>query len=263
MPLCDETTEIKVEIQKATGVVLYSKNYREADIICRVYTKEFGKRGFLIKGLKKSKTRSQAAAEPGAVISMVYYYREQREHQVLQEFKPYRHYAAFRENLDKFYTLCFMLEVVDKTTGFNDPNPGLYALLAAGIETLSATAHPVNLCLFFTLHLLRINGILPDLTRCRVCGGRDYREFAVDTREFLPVCADCLRPGDRRGRLLTVQSRVFVEQSLAKKFTTMDHGSFPAESTADMLFYVTLFIENYFHIRIRSKGMLFSEGIPI
>ena len=249
-----------MEIQKATGVVLHSRDSLEADVIARVYTREYGKRSFVIKGLKKSRTRSLSAVEAGAVISLVYYYREGREHQVPREFKPVKHYLSLRENLEKYLHLCFILETVDRTTGFNDPDPGLFSLLAAGIDTLAGDALSVHLSLFFLLRLLDLQGILPDFTGCGVCGNRDYDDFAVDTRDFLPVCRDCLMAGVKTGKLLPRSGRDYIEQALSKKYNAIDHEKFDGEALFDLLFHVTLFMENYFHVRIKSKSMIFTPG---
>ncbi len=61
-----------MEIRKAAGLVLHSRQSGEADIVARVLTAEFGKTNFIFKGLKKSKKRSLAAGEPGTLLDLMY-----------------------------------------------------------------------------------------------------------------------------------------------------------------------------------------------
>jgi recombinational DNA repair protein (RecF pathway) len=52
----------------------------------------------------------------------------------------------------------------------SDSPAALYDLLAASADALAAGARPGSLLLSFTLHALRTEGLLPDLTVCTDCG---------------------------------------------------------------------------------------------
>jgi DNA repair protein RecO (recombination protein O) len=248
-----------MEIQKTTGIVLYSRHIGEADMLCRIYTRDHGKRSFIFKGIKKSKSRSHAVTEPGTIADILYYFHDNREFQVINEFKIQAHYPEIRSQLDKILHLYYMLEIIDKTTGFNDPNTSIYNLISAGIEMLSQTDYVENLSVFFTLHLLRTHGTLPDFTRCKICGKKNYSPFTIDTGDFLTVCSLC-RPVKGGSRiLLSAETADYIIQSLEKKFNTIPNKQYDAGNLLHLLFYLSLFIENYFHIEIKSKGMLFAE----
>lgn len=248
-----------MEIQKATGVVLYSRHTGEADMLCRIYTREHGKRSFIFKGIKKSKSRSHAVTEHGTIADIIYYFHENRDFQVINEFKVQTHYPDIRNHLAKILHLYYILEIIDKTTGFNDPNAGIYNLLSAGIDTLSQTDHIVNLSVFFTLHLLRIHGTLPDFTHCKICEKKIHSTFTIDTADFHPVCSSCRPVKSDNKLLLTAGAADYIIQSLEKKFNAIAHEKYNAEDLSHLLFYLSLSIENYFHIEIKSKGMIFAE----
>ena len=44
-----------MEIQKCSGIVLSSTASGEADRIARIFTREYGKRNFIFKGLRKDR----------------------------------------------------------------------------------------------------------------------------------------------------------------------------------------------------------------
>lgn len=248
-----------MEIQKATGIVLSSTPSGEADMSAVLFTREYGKRRFAFKGLRKSRKRSLTVTEAGTVSELVYYHHENRESFIVNEFRVLSHHLEIRRDLGKILHLHFMLEVVDRTTAPGDPNKTLFELLAAAVEALSRTDFPVHLSFFFALHLLRIQGLLPDVSACRVCGGTGYARFSIDISDFHPVCAACGRGRDEGGFLFTARAREFMLLSLSRKFGAIDHSLYDREEISGLLFHLCLFIESYFHVGIKSKGLLFSR----
>ena len=137
-----------MEILKTDGIVLNSKVIGDADIFCKILTKDFGKKKFIFKGLKKSRKREKAATEPGTHISLIYYYRENKEINIVNEFNIQNQYSEIRDDLQKIFHLYYLLEIVEKTTGFEDVNKTFFELLKAGIDTLSKTEYNINLTIF-------------------------------------------------------------------------------------------------------------------
>jgi len=247
-----------MEIQKSTGIVLSSRTSGEADLFCRILTKECGKRDFIIKGLKKSKRRSQSAAEPGTVLKLIYYFSETRSSFIVKEFEVLRYNFDIRDNLQKIFNLYLILETVEKTSGYNDTDRQIFDLLAAGIDTVSKTDSPVNLSVFFILHLLRLQGLLPDMKKCKKCGRTDYREFTLDISDLCPLCENC---SGSRMKLTQASARNFIEDSLTQKFMHLNNPDFNRDNALNLIFYLVMFIEHYFNIEIKSKKNVLSSDV--
>ncbi len=246
-----------MEIQKATGVVLSSRPTGEADYITQIYTKEYGKRDFIFKGLRKSKKRSLTISEPGTIAKLVYYFHEDKNLHTVNEFQIYRHNADIRNNLSKILLLYFIIETVQKTCGLNDTNKLIFDLIVAGIDALPKTEYIEHLSVFFTIHLLRLHGILPNFTHCKICNRNDFREFIIDYVDFQLICKKCSRLNN--AFFFDNRAKEYILQSLTKKFTYIDFSVFPKEDIQNLLFHLSLFIQNYFHVEIKSKELLFSE----
>ena len=65
-----------MSLSKARGIVLSRKLSGEADYICSVFTKEWGREMIIFKGLKKSKKRAPSASETGSVIDFTCYSKQ-------------------------------------------------------------------------------------------------------------------------------------------------------------------------------------------
>ena len=252
-----------MEILKTTGIALSSKTYGEADILCNYYTKDFGKRKFIIKGLKKSKKRSRAAVEPGAVADLVYYFREGKDTYIVNEFNVLKFYAAITGNLQKILHLYFMLECVDKTCGYNIADEGIYRLLLSGIDALSRSDSPVQLSAFFILRLLKIHGILSAHRACKLCGKDNYSRFVLDIVDLRPVCDACLALAPSMHRpdsvLLGRNAGEFIHSCSINKYSSLEHGKFQESDIKNLTFNIALFAENYFHTELKSKTFILSD----
>ncbi len=254
-----------MEILKTTGIALSSLASGEADIICNFYTRDFGKRKFLFKGLKKSRKRSLAATEPGTMSTLVYYQRDNRDYCIVNETAVEKYYTAITADLNKIWHLYFMLESVDKTCGFDVGDESIFKLLSAGIEVLSKTVLPAHLSAFMVFRLLNIHGILTDMDTCKLCGKNRFSMFAMDVTDLRPVCDSCLgatSSGQWRGNpVLPGGMRDYMRLCMTQKFSAIDHGLFNNEDVLNLLFSISLFMEHYFRMEIKSKSFIFSDRL--
>jgi DNA repair protein RecO len=249
-------------IIKTTGIAISSQTYAEADVLCTYYTKDFGKRKFIIKGLKKSKKRSFSAVEPGAVTDLVCYSREGKDACVVNELNVLKFYSSITGSLQKILHLYFMLDFVDKTCGYNIADSGIYNLLLTGIGTLSKTSFPVHLSAFFILHLLKIHGLLPDSLSCKLCGSGDFSRFVLDIIDLRPVCNACRQRTPAislpKEMSLGTSTSEFIPACFAQKFISLDHNRYQEKELLDLIYNITLFVENYFHTELKSKSLILS-----
>ena len=248
-----------MEIQKSTGVVLSSRQVGEADFFCTMFTKEFGKRDFVFKGLQKSKKRPQIVSEPGTTANLIYYFHDQKISYIVNEYNIIKHDINIRNNLKTIYLLYYVLSLIEKTTGYNDINKSVFELTAAGIDNIAGTEHPEHFSVFFALHLLRLHGILPDFNACKICGSPDNSAFLVDSFDFHSVCSNCAGTVKSKIFPLKRSAKNFINESLCKKFSAIDHSNYPSDCILDLLFAVTLFIENYYHVEIKPMQLLMNE----
>ena len=252
-----------MEIVKSTGIVLSSQAYGESDILCNYYTRDSGKRKFIFKGLKKSARRSRSATEPGAVARVVYYYRDDRDSYIVNQCDVEKYFSAITGNLEKIFHLYFMLESVDRTCGYNIADEAIYALLMAGLETLARTQFPAHCSLFFIMHLLNNHGVLSDVDSCKSCGSERFQQFVLDTSDLRPVCASCSRDlsldAGRRVPFLPESMLDCMREFLTRKFSAIDLAPYDEKHVLDVLFNITLFLEDYFHTELKTKAFIFSE----
>lgn len=252
-----------MEIRKSPGVVLASAVSGEADRIARIFTRDYGKRTFVFKGIRKSRRRPVAAAEPGSVVNLVYYHRDGRDVCVVSECSIEKQFYSIRENLDLIAHMCLVLEAVDKTSAPGDPNAGVYELLAGGIEALTKTSRLFHFSSFFLIRLLGMLGVLSVSDRCKTCQDGGLDAFLFDYSDMMPLCARCLgRSGSgRQGNLMGPAVLKFIAAASRMKFSSLDLDACPEREAGRLLYSLCMFLEHYFHASLNSKSMIFTGEI--
>jgi DNA repair protein RecO len=242
-----------MNIEKTAGIVLSSRTIGEADLLATILTENSGKRKFSFRGLKKSRKRPLSAGEPGTLLHLVYYYHDHRDIFTVNEFNILYQPAKIREDMERIFTLYFLLEVTEKTIGFDDDSRNIYKLLDSGVRTLNETGYVTHLSVFYILHLLRFLGIIPDFLSCKMCGNETFSQFILEISDLTPVCGACYN-----GSLdfLGVTTREFITASLSTKYSDIALSRFDGKEMSKLLFNLVLFIENYYHITLKSKEFL-------
>lgn len=243
-----------MSLLRGSGIVLSSTGFGEADVISRVLTREHGKISIVFKGIRKSRSRPRSSTEPGSFISLDFYRRQGAESGTAREISLKKFHSRLRENYRLIIILSFMLEVAERTTGFDTPDEELFSLLASGIIALEETDSPLHLLVFYLLHFLRLQGILPSLEKCRSCGSSDFQQFTLDLEGLEILCRDCSQAHEH---LLHRDHIDFITRCLSCKFTDIDVKPWPEVDISHLAYYFTLFLEHYFSISLRSKTLLF------
>ncbi len=253
-----------MDLLHTQGVVLSSHRTGEADVICSILTADSGKRRFIFKGLKKSKTRGPSSSEPGSIVRLVYYYHEEKTAYYVSDVSLERSNDRLIDNLEAIYHLYYILELVDRTSPFDVPDRQLYDLLSTGIAALAETVSYAHFAVFFTLHLLKLQGLLPDLGTCRSCGAVINDSFVLDITDFRPVCRSCSNnaPHGRNhggaGKSLPPGVMHYLSGCLSTKFSRSSREGIEDSDLLDLLFRIILYIQNYYHIDLNTTRFILS-----
>ena len=239
--------------EKDTGIVLSKKSSGEADNICTIYTKNNGKDRFIFRGLKKSTRRPRTASEPGSIIDLVYYTGKPGGYNTVSEFNILTANNSIRNSSSRIFSLYFILELVDLTTGFADPNNKVFNLLSAGIETLSSTLSPRHFTVFFIIKYLLLQGVFPDTLKCSWCGNMDTDKLIIENNRFRTSCINCT---DINSALIKSKGTDFINKCVSIKLDKIDCGYYPDKDIFPVLTSLVDYINSYYGIKLKTGSML-------
>lgn len=155
-----------------TGVVMYSKPYRDRDLLVKYLTKEFGKKMFLIRGAKRPKFKMKAAILPftygvftGSVVSDGLSY--------LNSTKDIKHFKNISADIVKNAYATYIFSLIDLAYQDGNVIPVVYNQVQLGLELIDKGIDAEIISNIFEVQLLAAFGVAPNWRDCVVCHRTD------------------------------------------------------------------------------------------
>jgi len=243
-----------MKYNQTQGIVLHTNQIGEADSMSTILTKTSGKQKFLFKGLRKSRKRSQTSTEPGSIININYYEKDNRDYIIAREFTLEKYYPSLRSSLEHIYSMFYILELTEKTTGYNHKEVNLYNIVFRALDTLSSSSHPLLLLLQFQIHLMRFQGILPDLNTCSTCGEKTSGFHA--TIELSIYCSNCKKDDSF---FFSTHHHNLIVVAMKTVHSEINEELFDQNDLILINFRLSLILEHYHSIHLKSKEILFEK----
>lgn len=194
------------------SLVLKSYNLGDADKIVVLFTHEHGIVRGVAKGAKRLKSRFGSGLEPFSVVEASYFQKDSQELVSIQKIDILRSNFAAASSPDFLQKFSFLSDILIAFLPPHDPNPTLYRMAKACIETAVTRPDAMqSLGVYFEIWLLKLSGYLPDWSRCDQCGRAfDVSEGAGVRANFHLLCGNCQRSPRRQldsdGRGLVVNA---------------------------------------------------------
>ena len=159
---------------KTTGIILHQVKYSDSRSIVSIYTREFGRMSYMVRGAnrKKSATRS-ALLQPLSIVEIDVSHNPKKDIQSIKDIRiaiPFYHipYDPVKNGL-----ALFMTEVLQKTLKHSENDKELYNFIENSVCQLDKCEEGIgNFHLVFMAGLARRLGFAPDLLN-----GNGYKFF--------------------------------------------------------------------------------------
>lgn len=148
---------------KTRGIVFHHIKYSDSSLIATVYTENFGRKSFLVKGVYRNKSRFKANLfQPLSLLEMEISLSPRRELQHLREASSAHPMGNLYGDYHKQSLVFFISEILYKTVREEEPNQPLFDFLFHTILYLDAAEGDIaNFHLVFLLQLTRFLGFFP------------------------------------------------------------------------------------------------------
>lgn len=160
MPLC-----------KTEGIVLHSRKQGETSKILSIYTLHYGRMSLIAKGARGLRSHYGGVVETFNHIAMVFYHKETREIQYLNQAEILDAFIDIHSQLGKIALAAIACEIVERHEVAGHSNPALFRLLMGYLQVSEHSTHGLrNVLRSFQLKYLDLAGFKPELKFCFSCG---------------------------------------------------------------------------------------------
>lgn len=117
---------------KCSGIVLNNTKYSENSVICNIYTKEYGKLGFMVNGVRNNKGAiKNSHLQSLNILDLVIYYNANKSLQKIKELKVSPILHSLHQDPIKIMVTCLITETLVKSIKEEEENQRLYDFLQA------------------------------------------------------------------------------------------------------------------------------------
>ena len=172
------------------GIVLRETNYKEADKILTVLTRDYGKRTVKARGCRRKTSKLTAASQLLVWSDMTLYQRG--DFLTLNEAEVLEQFWSVRQDICLLSLASYFAEVMETTVQEGEAAGELLSLFLNSLyalDTLKKT--PALVKAAFELRLLCLTGYEPLVDACAVCGRPDPAEPRLNLTQGVLHCAGC------------------------------------------------------------------------
>ncbi len=146
------------------AIVLSSIKYGDSSLIIKAYTEIEGLQSYLLKGVLSSRKSKIKAAyfQPLTQLEIVASHRGKGNLEHIREVRVNYHYQSIYNDMAKNAIALFLAEIVLKSIGEEEEDPGLFQFFEASFQWLDTHDLISNFHLYFMIRLSRFLGFFPD-----------------------------------------------------------------------------------------------------
>ena len=196
-------------IYKSEAIVLRKRDFRETSIIVDFYTRDFGKIGGLLKGIKTEPAKFASTLEPFSHNEIIFYSGRTSSLHLVSQCDLVDGFNNVRQSVLKVGLACFMMELLDAVMPLEDKNEEIFDLSLACLRELAVTSNAERISTIFKIKMLALSGFKPHFDSCVSCGDRIFgvSKFSLSLGGLLCVkcCAkDAASRSIFRGTIATI-----------------------------------------------------------
>jgi DNA repair protein RecO (recombination protein O) len=181
-------------LREGEAIVLRTYRLGEADKIVSLFTRPFGRLRAAAAGAQRARTRYGGTLEPLSYIRVWFYERENRDLVRINSTELVESFFDMQKDYRMQVAAQYVAEVAERFFPERQANDRAFRLLLGVLRAMKRSGELGAPLLYFDYWLLRLEGFLPDLTRCAACGRvLDEGGYYGPASEGL-CCADCRTP---------------------------------------------------------------------
>jgi DNA repair protein RecO (recombination protein O) len=239
--------------KQSEALILRTYPFHEADLLVTLFTRTEGKIRGVAKAAKKSKRRFGGALELLTHVVAHWQEKEKQELARLDSFDIITSPLAAELNYPRAVALSYVAEVIDQLLPDREPSDDVFRLTLSVVKHLEAGSVWMPLT-YFDLWIVRLIGLLPDLSHCVACGAILNGNRAY----FHPLADGLLCSNDKRlaSTEMSAESRTLAGEMFRAPLEKLERAAWSRQRGADLRRFLAQRIERHIERKLVTAAML-------
>jgi len=238
---------------QSEALVLRTYPFHEADLLVTLFTRAEGKVRGVAKSAKRSKRRFGGALEPLTHVIAHWQEKEGQELARLDSFDIIASPLTAQVSYQRLLALEYVAEIIDQLLPDRESNDSIFRLALSIVRQLHSDAVWMPLT-YFDLWIVRLIGLLPDLSECVKCGA-----ILNGSRAYFHPLADglmCSRDKRLASTEISSESRALAGEMFRSAVETFAGAPWPRQRAADLRKFLAQRIERHIEKKLITAAML-------
>lgn len=144
-----------MEFCKTLAVTLKRVDYSNTSQIATFYTLNYGKLQALARGSKRMGKKAPGSIDLFSYNEIIFLKKEPGNLHLLTEWELLEDFQSFRKEIERFYSACYVVELLNKLSEEGETDKPLFHLLLDTLHSLSRDNNKDLSLLAFELQLLK------------------------------------------------------------------------------------------------------------
>ncbi len=239
--------------KQSEALILRTYPFHEADLLVTFFTRLEGKVRGVAKAAKKSKRRFGGALEPLTHVIAHWEDKEKQELARLDSCDIISSPLTTEVTYPRVVALSYVAEVIDQLLPDREANDDVFRLVLAVIKHIKPDSIWMPLT-YFDLWIVRLIGLLPELSECVVCGD----SLNCSKAWFHPLADGLLCVRDKRLASIEIaaESRTLAAEMFRAPIDKFAGNPWPRPVGADLRRFLAQRIERHIERKLVTAGML-------
>jgi len=176
--------------QRVHAIVLRYANYRESSRMLTLFSLELGRISVAARGCRSPRSQLRPACEVLTFSEWILH--TNRDRHTAREASVVDPFFDLREDLERLSVAMHLRDLTEAVLEEGTAQPALFSLL---IRSLGLLCHekldPKLVQRFFEVHLLAQTGLMPEVSRCSVCGEPLHAPCYFSEEDGGALCGRC------------------------------------------------------------------------
>jgi len=179
---------------KTHALVLKRHKLSDSDVILTLFTRKMGKVRAVAKGARNTRSKLASGSQP--FVYGEYTISKGKNLDKVTSIDIEESFYSIREDLTRLSYASYFLELCDAVVQEGHGHNRLFNQILRTLKLITEVKSGYNIIrVAFELKLFQLTGVLPDLTRCMVCGKpMPTATIFLSIAEGGLVCGDCKPP---------------------------------------------------------------------
>ncbi len=239
--------------KQSEALILRTYPFHEADLLVTLFTRAEGKVRGVAKSAKRSKRRFGGALEPLTYVVAHWEEKEKQELARLDSCEVIASPLASEVTYPRVVALSYVAEVIDQLLPDREPADDIFRLALSVVRHLQSDTLWMPLT-YFDLWIVRLIGLLPDLSHCTACGAT-----LNGTRAYFHALADgllCARDKRLASSEMSAESRALAAAMFRAPLEDFRDAPWPRQRAADLRKFLAQRIQRHIERKLVTAAML-------